>query len=90
MFGAESLFLPGVRVPAIAAPTHIPLEPHLVTLVVPQFKALLADNARGVLFACLAFPCHVSVRKSFGAYAFAGRTTLFQFFDRQMMVDLSE
>ena len=60
MVRAESLFRPGIWIPAIAAPAHISLKPNFVALVVALLEAVLAYNAGRIFFAGLTLPGHVS------------------------------
>lgn len=69
MIRAEAFLVPSIRVTTIAAATNMSFKPHPMTRVVRLLKALVANDAGGVLLTIFAFPSYIARLHYFSADA---------------------
>ena len=69
MILAETFFLPGIGVSAVAAARDTGLQPDAVARVVALFEAIVAYDARGVLLTVFALPRDIARFQRLGANA---------------------
>ena len=61
VIGAEMIFIPGLRVAAIAASTSVSFELHPMAGVVALFKAVFTNDTGWIFLTVHTAPCHITI-----------------------------